>query len=115
MNHYDEGRDPISGAGAGQHRRVVSAALAETVSKFKLAEALAEDIPACVTDDRAVRVFLAEADHAIVAAGGEPRSVETLSATPACAGERRRDSWLSERPASRTGHPARPGRRRPDR
>ena len=36
-------------------------------------------------------------------------------ATSACAGERRRDSWLSERPASGTGHPARPGRRRPDR
>jgi hypothetical protein len=95
MNHYDEGRDPISGAGAGQHRRVVSAALAEA-------------IPACVTDDRSVRVFLAEAGHAIVAVGGEPRSVETLSAAPARAGERRRDSWLAggQRPARAT-RPAR--------
>ncbi len=58
--------------------RIVTAALAETVSKFRLAEALALDIPA-TTDRSLVPVRVHAAGQAIVAAGGEPRTLDTLS------------------------------------
>lgn len=63
--------------------RVVTAALAETNSKFRLAEALALDIPPHAPGPvqpggRAVREYLVEARQAILDAGGEPRSADTL-------------------------------------
>jgi len=64
-----------------KYEKTVAAAVAETKSKFRLAEALAEEIPARrsgPTDDVAVPELLAEARMAIIAAGGEARSVETL-------------------------------------
>ncbi len=66
-----------------QYGRVVTAALAETRSKFELAEALALDIPprpqgGSVDNDQSVREYLAEAREVIIVAGGEPRAVETL-------------------------------------
>jgi hypothetical protein len=64
--------------------RTIAAALAETKNKFALAEALATEIPARrdwrAHGDDEVSAQLAEAREAIVAAGGEPRAVETLSA-----------------------------------
>jgi hypothetical protein len=65
------------------YTRIVSAALAETQSKFKLAEALALDIPPKrrgPTDEaeRSVPEYLADARQAIIDAGGEPRTVKTL-------------------------------------
>lgn len=62
--------------------RVVSAALAETKSKFDLAEALAEDIPprrSGPSDDVTIKDYLTEARQVVIDAGGEPRSVKTLS------------------------------------
>lgn len=64
------------------YERVVSAALAETKSKFALAEALALDIPPRhpgPSDDEPVIVYLNLARQAIIGAGGEPRSIETLA------------------------------------
>ena len=66
-----------------EYTRVVSAALAETSSKFALAEALALDIPPqrrgpTPDGEQAVTEYLAEAREAILASGGEPRSVGTL-------------------------------------
>lgn len=62
--------------------RTVKAALAETKSKFELAEALALDIPRRGTrsssDRHAVLEELAAAREKIILAGGEPRSVDTL-------------------------------------
>lgn len=66
------------------YSRTVSAALAETGSKFKLAEALALDIPsrqrgrhgADVTD---VSEYMEAARRAILDAGGEPKAVRTLT------------------------------------
>ncbi len=65
------------------YNRTVKAALAETKSKFKLAEALATDIPAkSAGRNRAgtgpIVAELNEARDAIIAAGGEPRAVETM-------------------------------------
>lgn len=62
--------------------RVVSAALAETRSKFALAEALALDIPPRrpgPSEDAAISEYLADARRAIIDAGGEERSVGTLA------------------------------------
>lgn len=66
--------------------RTVAAALAETQSKFALAEALALDIPprtrgrhAEDDDTPHVADLLLDARTAIIEAGGEPRSVKTLS------------------------------------
>lgn len=59
--------------------RIVSAALAETKSKFALAEALALDIPPQRGRDADTYRRLADAREAIVAAGGEDRDVETLA------------------------------------
>lgn len=64
------------------YKRVVSAALAETSSKFMLAEALALDIPphkrGPAADDASVSRYLEQARLAIIDAGGEPRAVKTL-------------------------------------
>lgn len=59
------------------HRRVVAAALAETKDKFRIAEALAMDIPPS-GDDASVRQQLLAVREEILEAGGEPRSYETL-------------------------------------
>ena len=59
--------------------RTVTAALAETQSKFALAEALALDIPYKRGPDADISVRLAEARRAIIDGGGEPRNVETLA------------------------------------
>lgn len=68
------------------YARTVRAALAETKSKFELAEALALEIPerqagrqAEGTEERPVPARLEEAREAIIQAGGEPRSVDTLA------------------------------------
>jgi len=65
--------------------RIVTAALSETKSRFALAEALALDIPqrdpgvkAAGDTTEPIDVYLREAREQIIAAGGEPRSVETL-------------------------------------
>lgn len=65
------------------YERVLAAALAETSSKFGLAEALARDIPAkkrgpTPVNERDVTTALKEAAEAITEAGGEPRAVKTL-------------------------------------
>lgn len=63
------------------YEKTVAAAVAETKSKFALAEALAEDIPprhGGPTEDVTINEYLTEARQAIVAAGGEGRSVGTL-------------------------------------
>ena len=66
------------------YERVVAAAVAETTSKFKLAEALALDIPPRTAGrpgadaDASVEEYLNEAREAIIAAGGEPRTTNTL-------------------------------------
>ena len=62
--------------------RIVSAALAETKSKFELAEALALDIPPkrrgpTDPDEQSVQ-DLRQAREAIITAGGEHRNVRTL-------------------------------------
>jgi hypothetical protein len=62
----------------GTFARTVEAAMAETVSKFKLAEALALDIPPRMGKDADTAANLAIARQAIIDAGGEDRSVETL-------------------------------------
>ena len=65
-----------------KYARVVKAATAETASKFRLAEALALDIPprnpGPSGDEEPVDVYLNQAREAIVAAGGEERTIETL-------------------------------------
>lgn len=65
------------------YERTIAAALAETNSKFALAEALALDLPARPrggpTGERAVEDHLAEIRQAIIDAGGEPRAVATLN------------------------------------
>lgn len=66
-----------------QFKKTIRAALSETKSKFALAEALAAEIPSRGRGGRAanenvVRDELVQARQAIIAAGGEPRSVETL-------------------------------------
>lgn len=63
------------------YTNVVTAALAETTSKFRLAEALAADIPARQSgpsDEANINEELEAARQAIIAAGGEPRSAKTL-------------------------------------
>lgn len=63
------------------YSRTVDAALSETQSKFRLAEALALDIPPRhpgPSGDEPVDAYIAQAQAAIVAAGGEYRTVETL-------------------------------------
>lgn len=65
------------------YERVVTAALAETTSKFKLAEALALDIPPrrrgpTGPNEESVRAYLRQARQAILDAGGEPRHENTL-------------------------------------
>lgn len=65
------------------YERVVSAALAETASKFRLAEALALDIPrrregGSTENEQSVDAELTEARQRVIDAGGEPRSVVTL-------------------------------------
>jgi hypothetical protein len=64
--------------------RIVAAALAETTSKFKLAEALALDIPSRrpgpdSAQEYTIPEHLEHARLAILAAGGEPRAAQTLS------------------------------------
>lgn len=66
--------------------RIVTAALADTASKFRLAEALALDIPprhrgpaAEGADDKTIPAYLEEASAAIITAGGEPRAGATLA------------------------------------
>lgn len=65
------------------YEKTVAAALAETRDKFRLAEALAEDIPPrfgrTADDEISTRSYLEAAREAIIEAGGEPRSVETLA------------------------------------
>jgi hypothetical protein len=68
-----------------KYQRTAEAAVAETSSKFKLAEALLLDIPTRtqgtrtdLSDDPTVKELLAEASQAIIDAGGEPRAVDTL-------------------------------------
>lgn len=61
-----------------RYDRSVNAALSETASKFKLAEALALDIPA-QQGKEGVTSQLEEIREAIIEAGGEPRAVNTLS------------------------------------
>jgi hypothetical protein len=62
--------------------RVVTAALAETQSRFALAEALALDIPphkdGPAGSGESVPDYLAQARQAIIDAGGEPRAISTL-------------------------------------
>lgn len=65
------------------YERVAAAALAETTSKFGLAEALARDIPAkrrgpTPVSERDVSTALKEAAEVVAEAGGEPRAVKTL-------------------------------------
>lgn len=61
------------------YENTVKAALSETKSKFALAEALATDIPAKAEGDKLhVRDELIKARQAVIDAGGEPKSVETL-------------------------------------
>jgi len=65
------------------YERTVAAAVAESKSKFALAEALAEDIPPRGSGPNAsgqpdVKDLLAEAAEAIIRVGGEPHSVSTL-------------------------------------
>lgn len=62
--------------------RTVSAALAETKSKFGLAEALALDIPprrSGPSEDATISEYLTEARQAIIDNGGEPHSVGTFA------------------------------------
>lgn len=64
--------------------RTITAALAETTSKFDLAEALALEIPArspggSATDPTKIHDCLNEAREAVIAAGGEPKSVRTFA------------------------------------
>lgn len=66
-----------------QYDRTITAALSETQSKFAIAEALALDIPAekrgpTPPDELGVKQRLEAARVAILDAGGEPRTVETL-------------------------------------
>jgi hypothetical protein len=61
------------------YERTVAAALAETTSKFRLAEALARDIPPMRGRDADTADRLAEARQAIIDAGGEERTVATLA------------------------------------
>ena len=64
------------------YERTIAAATAETATKFRLAEALALDIPALgmrPAQGKTVPERLAEAREAIRQAGGEPRSVHTLA------------------------------------
>jgi hypothetical protein len=65
------------------YERTIAAATAETASKFKLAEALALDIPPIRTGPPAnaestLHVYLSDARRAIIKAGGEDRSTGTL-------------------------------------
>src|SRR5215469_265358 len=63
------------------YERTIAAATAETASKFRLAEALALDIPPRQPgpkNDEPVDVYLAQAQNAIRDNGGEPRSLKTL-------------------------------------
>lgn len=64
------------------YERTVAAAVAETKSKFKLAEALAEDIPPrrgrTAEDETSTRQYLEEASQKIADAGGEKRSASYL-------------------------------------
>lgn len=63
------------------YERTVRAALAETKSKFALAEALAEEIPprrSGPSEDATINEYLVEARQSIIDAGGEPRQVQTL-------------------------------------
>lgn len=67
------------------YERTVEAALAETKSKFALAEALALDIPPRgrvrhSDGDKTVATYIEEARERILAAGGEARHVKTLEA-----------------------------------
>jgi len=66
------------------YARTVAAATAETASKFRLAEALALDIPPREhpgpSDDEPVTTYLEQARQEIITAGGEPRTVQTLRA-----------------------------------
>jgi hypothetical protein len=65
-----------------RYQKTVTAAVAETKSKFRLAEALAEDIPPRQpgpSEDATIGEYLAEARQAILDAGGEDRSVGTLA------------------------------------
>jgi len=59
-----------------RYDRSVNAAMRETASKFKLAEALALDIPA---DVGGAGEKIDEAREAIIEAGGEPRANKTLA------------------------------------
>lgn len=65
------------------YEKTVAAALAETKSKFGLAEALALDVPprprgGSAENDQSVTAYLEQARQAIIDAGGEPRSTLTL-------------------------------------
>jgi hypothetical protein len=68
-----------------KYPRIVEAALAETTSKFALAEALARDIPArregqaaTAAGQPTIQDELTEARAQIINAGGEPRGTKTL-------------------------------------
>jgi hypothetical protein len=61
------------------YERTVAGALSERDGKFRLAEGLALDIPPMRGRDSDTRRRLEEAREAIIAAGGEPKSVETLA------------------------------------
>jgi hypothetical protein len=71
--------------------RIVAAALAETTSMFRLAEALALDIPPMRPGPSAktLTAYLEEARQAIIEGGGEPRAVVTLDSY------RRTAMWVS--------------------
>lgn len=65
-----------------KYERTVEAALTETGSKFKLAEALAMEIPPAKRgpgNEIKISDQLDEARQAIIDAGGEPKSVSTLA------------------------------------
>lgn len=73
--------------GTQMYERTVTAALSETKSRFALAEALAEDIPArapgtsaTARGTRNVLDLIKDAGDAIVSAGGEPRTCGYLAA-----------------------------------
>ena len=77
------------------YERIVSAALAETTSKFRLAEALALDIPrrrqgGDAGNEQNVEAELAEARQRIIDEGGEPRHIKTLE------GYRKTALWVME-------------------
>lgn len=87
---------------ANRYPETVKAALSETRSKFALAEALATEIPPRhrgPSEEANIPVLLAEAREAVIAAGGEPKAIETLreyrlAALWVCGGSPTNFSWV---------------------